>query len=371
MSWLAIPCSPLDMALHGFAVLLVSCRRCLLLVFLLPLLLTVGNDARALKPPGTASMAVISGGASDYRLAVGDRLSLFVAGVPEYTGVLVVLPNGAVRLLDYGDVPVVGLTLEEAQQRILQAYVRAQLLTEPAITLGLTETSPRRVTVIGRVARPGTFLIPATAIAKLPRLTELLQQAGGVLDSADVRRVELQRVSPAGARAAAETLDLSRLLLAGDLGQNPVIQDGDVIVVPELSQADTTYMNQVAAANFASGEILVGLVGSVPKPGVVKLPPGTSLNEALLQAGGFSPRADATVTLVRYGPTGNVEQSRVAIDWGAAPGSAANPALRSRDFVVVGRNFGAQISDALGEILAPLNGAVGLFNLYTLFAVPR
>ncbi len=337
---------------------------CLPAWFFSGLALTVGplGDSGTTLPAGNA--------VHDYRIAVGDRLSMTVAGVPEYTGPLIVQANGTVRLLDYGDVPVAGLSLAEAQRRITQRLVQAQLLTEPAITLGLSEVSPRRVTVLGRVARPGSYLLTPTAIAKLPRLTESLQQAGGILDSADVRRVEVRRVQPESSPQTLST-DLTRLLLEGDLNQNPVLQDGDVVTIPELAQADSVLMNQVAAANFASGEIQVGLVGAVAAPGVVKLPPGTSLNEALLKAGGLLPQGDSNITLVRYGPTGQVEQQQLRIDWAARPGTADNPALRSRDFILVGRNFGAQVSDLFGQILSPLNGALGLFNIYTLLAAPK
>ena len=86
-------------------------------------------------------------------------------------------------------------------------------------------TAPR-VSVVGLVERPGPIALKTNFT-----LLNALYQAGGPTKWADLRRVAVIRSS------APATYDLVRLA-HGDVAQNPVLRDGDLVFVPEGHKAD-------------------------------------------------------------------------------------------------------------------------------------
>jgi polysaccharide biosynthesis/export protein len=294
----------------------------------------------------------------DYRIAVGDRLNLQIASVPEYSGQVVVQANGALRLPEIGDVPVRGLTLTAAEALVSAEYERRRVLIAPVVGLGLQEAAPRRISAVGQVLRPGQYSIALENSSQAPRLTSVLKQAGGVTEMADLRQIRVKR------SAQMIAVDLSRLLVQGEPQVDLPLQDGDVIEVPRLSMSSTDLMNQAVSASFGVGQITVGVVGQVAKPGPLSLPPGVSLNEVIFQGGGLLPQASPVVTLYRYGAQGELQSQEITLDLTAQPGSAANPILRSRDFILVGRSFSAQLLQGISEVLSPLTTSLGAFGLF-------
>jgi polysaccharide export outer membrane protein len=110
----------------------------------------------------------------------------------------------------------------------------------------------------------------------------------------------------------------------------------------------------------------VNIVGEVTRPGGVAVPPNTTLNQAILAAGGFNnSRARRNrVELIRLNPNGTVTKRTVAVDLAAGINETTNPLLRPNDVVVVGRSTLAETSDFLGSLLSPLNGIFSVFRLF-------
>ncbi|MGL6134153.1 MAG: polysaccharide biosynthesis/export family protein, partial [Prochlorococcaceae cyanobacterium] len=92
-----------------------------------------------------------------YRLGPGDRLSMSVFMVKGYEGQVEVLGDGTVNLPRLGSVPVWGLTLDEARQRITEGYDR--FLRNPLVDLDLLAPRPVRVTLLGEVQKPGFYTL--------------------------------------------------------------------------------------------------------------------------------------------------------------------------------------------------------------------
>jgi len=87
------------------------------------------------------------------------------------------------------------------------------------------------VTIVGRVQKPGSYLLPP---GRPMRLLDLLTQvSGGVSEGADYRVALLNREG----RAEPQRLDLARLMNQGDMSQNPELKAGDVLVIPEALRA--------------------------------------------------------------------------------------------------------------------------------------
>ncbi len=304
-----------------------------------------------------------------YRLGPGDRLLVDIFAVPEHSGERQVLIDGAVHLNWVGGVPVQGLTLAEAAQAITAAYDRH--LYDPVVTLTLISPRPLRVSLAGAVNRPGTYVVPFTETpggtpdARWPTVTQALQLAGGIAQFANVRQVQVSR-QQAGAATETFYLDLWTLLQSGDLGQDIALRDGDSIWVPTAADIDPAEAQRLASASFSPATIRVNVVGEVPRPGTVEVPPNTPLNQALLAAGGFdNSRAETgAVQLVRLNADGSVSQRSVAVDFTQGINDDTNPILYANDVVIVGRSGGAQFSDSFNGVLETLGKIFPLFLLF-------
>lgn len=163
----------------------------------------------------------------DYRIAPGDRLSVFVWQDRDLSLTVTVRPDGRISLPLAGEVEAAGRLpgeLSRELERRLAAYVQ-----DPVVTVVVAETSgplDRRVRVVGQAAKP-------QSLAWRPGMTVLdaVIEAGGLTEFADGNRAVLVR------RLDGETvryrLRLEDLLQEGDIGANPELLPGDVVVIPE------------------------------------------------------------------------------------------------------------------------------------------
>ncbi len=241
-----------------------------------------------------------------------------------------------------------------------------------AANFAANPTTPRNVAIIGAVNRPGSYLVGGGAQGggggaqgggALPTVMRALQLAGGITSEADVRNLQLRRPTRTGSEQNIN-IDLWKLLQTGDVNQDIIVQDGDTIVVPvarDINPAETT---QLATTTLSPETIQVGVVGEVKRPGAVSIQPNSSLNQALLAAGGFNDARARTTTvdLVRLNPNGSVTKREVNVDFSAGINEKTNPLLRNNDVVIVNRSGLARTGDSVGAVLNPLGGLLGVFR---------
>jgi polysaccharide biosynthesis/export protein len=238
-------------------------------------------------------------------------------------------------------------------------------------------TRPIKVVVVGEVNRPGPHTIAETTTtvssigsssssSQIPTVTQALQLAGGITQLADVRNIEIRRLTRAGQQ---KTIPVSfwNLLNNGDANQDLPLQDGDTIVIPTAMSPSDREITQLAKASFSPDKVSVNVVGQVEKPGSVQVPPNTPLNQAILAAGGFTQKAqDASVTLVRLNPNGTVTKRDIAIDFTQDVNEQGNPALRLNDTIVVKQSGFSRARDEVGSFLNPLGVVTGILRLFGL-----
>ena len=244
-----------------------------------------------------------------------------------------------------------------------------------AANFAASQTSPRSVVVIGQVYRPGSYLVTAGnaggaegggAGGGLPTVMRSLQLAGGITSIADVRKIKLRRPTRTGTE---QTIDINlwELLQSGDINQDIVVQDGDTIVIPTATDISAAESTQLATTTLSPNTIEVGVVGEVKKPGAVKLQPNSSLNQALLAAGGFndSRASKGTVELIRLNTNGTVTKRPVKVDLAKGINEETNPILRNNDVVIVDRNGLAKTGDRVNTVAGPLGTILGIIRLFT------
>ncbi|MGB3404115.1 MAG: SLBB domain-containing protein [Microcoleaceae cyanobacterium] len=233
---------------------------------------------------------------------------------------------------------------------------------------------PRTVAVVGAVQRPGSYVVKGGGITEssepfrdtegYPSLTRVIQLAGGITPMADIRNIQVRRQTQTFSEQVIQ-INLWELLQSGDISQDLIMQEGDTIVVPEVAQINTEEITEMANANFAPNQIEVNVVGEVKQPGVVAVRPNTSLNQAVLAAGGFDEiRAKKTnVDLIRLNPDGTVSTRTINVDFSQQINADSNPLLQSNDIIVVHRSGLTEFTDSFKELLIPANAVLSTFTI--------
>jgi polysaccharide export outer membrane protein len=207
---------------------------------------------------------------------------------------------------------------------------RTNYLLQPGDLLSVQRKPTIRVAILGEVRRPGNYDLDADS-----RVMHAIAQAEGVTEFAALKRAFIDR------QGTIIPFDLYRASVQGDTTEsnNPPLQDGDVIVVPQNLQR-------------------YAIVGQVARPGYYPIPEGKLflLSDAIAQAGGMTPRAiTSTVTILRLEGDA-LNRLRVPYQQFLKRGKLeANPPIREGDVIYL-----AEVNRLdLGQILT----AVSILNI--------
>lgn len=158
-------------------------------------------------------------------VTVGDSISFSVWGYPEFNTRAIVKLNGTITVPLIGEQLAAGLKVDELGQNLkvrLAEYVKGEV----KVSLEIERPSPR-ITVLGMVARPGSF----SAKADIP-LLEVLADMGGWTELADLRYIRINRQALSAGQGGSLEINLQLFLDRGSTRSIPMIRPGDVIIVP-------------------------------------------------------------------------------------------------------------------------------------------
>ena len=109
------------------------------------------------------------------RLGPGDVIEFSVYGVPELSTKTRVGPGGLLSLPLLNEVPVEGLTSNQAERKIEDMLVKGDYLKSPHVTISVTEFNSQGISVMGEVEHPGIYPLLGKR-----RLIDVISQAGGM-----------------------------------------------------------------------------------------------------------------------------------------------------------------------------------------------
>lgn len=346
------------------------------------LLLEPGRRALAQPQPGSA--ALINEPPAPllqedvYILGPGDGLQLNFLAVPEFSQSIDILNDGTASLPLLGNVKLDGLTVSQATLWLQSLY--SSQLQRPDLQLVVARPRPLRVVLVGEVERPGVYtlapdsnpsLTESTVTNRgLPTLVDAIQQAGGITLRTDISSVELQRRIPSQGqpRFKRARVNLLALITEGDLQQNPLLFDGDVIRLQRASAEIEPLATELGATTLAPRDISVNVVGEVNSPGQVSVPANTPLMKAILAAGDVATwRAKRNnIELIRLNRNGTVTRRSYVLDFNLPVSPESNPPLIDGDTIVVNRSNYAVSADAINAVAQPLTGLVNVLTLFRL-----
>lgn len=314
--------------------------------------------------PGASANPSLGSSDGQYALDAGDRVYIQIFNVPDYSREYQVLTDGTLSMPLVGAVSIRGLTLARASELLTERYSR--FIKTPTISVELIAARPIQIAIAGEVNRPGVYTIPSDVDPSTVTITEAIQRAGGITQSANIREVEVySSQSSEQAEGVSQRADLWALLTTGDITQDLQLQDGDTVYLPTVENpVNPGEAQTLSSASFSPGEILVNVVGEVNSPGAILVPPNTPLNQVVLAAGGFNTDAnEKSVELIRLNQNGTVSQRTIEVNFAEGANEASNPPLRANDTVVVSSSGLANFSRTLRDLLSPVTGVFSLFRL--------
>lgn len=160
---------------------------------------------------------------TEYRIGPQDVLRIDVWKEPEISRTIPVRPDGKVSLPLLNDVQASGLTAMQLAGNIREGLTK--YLTNPQVTVTVTEINSRRVYVNGEVNRAGPLPL-------LPNMTVLqaLSAAGGFTQFAKLKGIYVLRNE--GGKQVKLPFNYKDVVKGNHPEQNIPLISGDVIVVP-------------------------------------------------------------------------------------------------------------------------------------------
>jgi polysaccharide export outer membrane protein len=217
--------------------------------------------------------------AYDYRIGKGDVLSIIVYDHPELTipagsersaaeSGNTVQPDGSIYYPYVGRVEVEGQTVSEVRQTISRRL--AEFIAAPQVEVRIAAYNSQDVLVTGEVSEPGR--LPITNVPMT--LLDALSMSGGLGAQANWHGVQLTR------DGSTRTLDVYGMLNQGNLANDILLEDEDVLHVPDLGNQQVFVMGEVGEPQaFPVGRSRMTLTEALTRAG--------SFNEAQADASGI------------------------------------------------------------------------------------
>jgi protein involved in polysaccharide export with SLBB domain len=165
-----------------------------------------------------------------YRIQADDILELAFRYTPEFDQEVTVQPDGYVQLKGISvDVHIQGQTVPEVIETLKRAY--AGILHDPVISVVLRDFEKPYFIAGGQVGKPGKYDLRGPTSA-----TQAVAIAGGFIDFAKSKQVLLFRRYNDDS-VEVKVLNLKRVLKNKDVGEDLMLEPGDMLYVPKTPMA--------------------------------------------------------------------------------------------------------------------------------------
>ena len=183
----------------------------------------VGTSGAAPAPPLPRPATASAATTPDYRLVSGDKLRIEVYKDAQLSQSLQIRPDGKITLPLVGDVPAAGRTSVELRDAIAKSL--QEFMTDPTVTVIVTETTPQVIYVTGEVTKPGSYSIVNGQMS----IIQAIAMAGGLTEFANKKDIRVLRKNGTGM----ETLRFNyKEVLNDETRREPLqLRAGDTVIV--------------------------------------------------------------------------------------------------------------------------------------------
>tara|TARA_B110000483_G_scaffold95622_1_gene117514 strand:- start:1066 stop:3573 length:2508 start_codon:yes stop_codon:yes gene_type:complete len=201
----------------------------------------------------------------DYVIGPGDKLFIDIYGQSENYYQVEVSPEGNAILENVGPVNLSGLSLLNAEKRLVSRLKKVyQGINQKKTFVNISVGVPRaiRVNIVGEVNLPGTYNFSA-----FNTVYNAIYVAGGITEKATLRDIKLFRNNK-----LVNTVDVYKFLTKGDGSSNIRLENNDLILV-------SPYSNRIS------------IDGAVKLPGKFEFKNNETLSDLIFYSGGFTENA--------------------------------------------------------------------------------
>jgi polysaccharide export outer membrane protein len=182
-----------------------------------------GKASDASLPPQTGTAAKSPG----HRIQPQDTLQITVFNELDLSLKATVSPQGTINYPLLGSVDVGGLTVLEAEKKMME-LLGHDYLVRPFVAVTVERAAVPRVFLLGQVKTPGSLEIPADENLTL---VQAISRAGGFTDLAASNRVTIIRSE--NGRQQKMVVNVAAIIKGGNLSEDVVLKPDDVVSVPQ------------------------------------------------------------------------------------------------------------------------------------------
>jgi polysaccharide biosynthesis/export protein len=197
----------------------------------LSLALPIGAQQGTTKKPSTQLQASIKGSAQggattadpNYIIGPQDIVDISVWKEPDLSRSVPVRPDGKISLPLLNDIQAAGVTPVQLGAQITSNL--AKYMTNPQVTVIVTQINSQRIYILGEIARAGSYTL-------LPQMTVLqaLSDAGGFTAFANSKKIYILRQD--NGKQQKIPFNYKDVISGKDPSQNIELKAGDTIIVP-------------------------------------------------------------------------------------------------------------------------------------------
>jgi protein involved in polysaccharide export with SLBB domain len=225
-----------------------------------------------------------------YVLGPGDIVNVGIWGPTPISLNLSINPEGTLIIPTYGELKAGGMTIAAAK-----AYARKKLgeqFKKSNITLTLIYPRTFYVVVAGKVKTPARFI--ATAFDRVDRVFTLSNLPVNSSDTTPPPHFSLRNIKLVHSDGSRQNVDLLKFYQTGDYSNDPLLRQGDAVIVPE--------------ENFLMGNVSIS--GAVKMPGTYEYVPGDRVKDLLEISQGLTTLADSSrVEVYSWNGSGYIEKT--------------------------------------------------------------